>query len=234
MNYKINKIDMQTWSIEDQGVRFFLLTGTEKGLVIDSGMTTKNARQIAESLTDLPLLLLNTHADIDHIAGNDAFDTALMNPAEYVNYFQRGASHPTPTPVWDGEVIDLGSRPLRVITQPGHTPGSIALLDIDRRVLFSGDSIQNGEIFLFGPMRNLIGYRQSLDKMWALRSEYDRIYPSHADLPLKPDIIPALMVGMDQILAGEAPCQSGNRFGVPIKIYDMGAAVFLCDEAASL
>ncbi|MCD8340544.1 MAG: MBL fold metallo-hydrolase [Clostridiales bacterium] len=229
MNYKINRIDDQTWSIEDDGVRFFLLTGTEKGLLIDSGMTTKNAKEIAESLTGLPLQLLNTHADIDHIAGNDAFDTTFMHPAEYVNYFQRGASHPTPTPVWDGDVIDLGGRPLRVITQPGHTPGSIALLDINRRVLFSGDSIQNGDIFLFGPMRNLIGYRQSLDKVWAYRSEYDLIYPSHADLPLKPDIIPALMACMDKILAEEVPFQSGERFGRPIKIYEMETAVFLCD-----
>lgn len=229
MNIKINRIDDQTWSIEDEGVRFFLLTGTEKGLLIDSGITTKNAREIAETLTDLPLQLLNTHADIDHIAGNDAFDTAFMNPAEYINYFQRGASHPTPTPVWDGDVIDLGNRPLRVITQPGHTPGSIALLDINRRVLFSSDSIQNGEIFLFGSMRNLVGYRQSLDKVWAHRSEYDLIYPSHADLPLKPEIIPELMDSMDQILAGEATYQSDEKFGVPIKIYDMGTAVFLCD-----
>ncbi|MCD7772428.1 MAG: MBL fold metallo-hydrolase [Oscillospiraceae bacterium] len=229
MSNRTNKIDDQTWSIEDEGVRFFLLTGTEKGLLIDSGMTTKNAREIAEFRTDLPLQLLNTHADMDHIAGNDAFDTALMNPAEYINYFQRGASHPTPTPVWDGDVIDLGNRPLQIITQPGHTPGSIALLDINRRALFSGDSIQNGEIFLFGPMRNLIGYRQSLDKVWAHRAEYDLIYPSHADLPLKPEIIPELMAGMDQILAGEAIYQSGERFGAPIKIYDMGTAMFLCD-----
>ncbi|MCD8127165.1 MAG: MBL fold metallo-hydrolase [Clostridiales bacterium] len=229
MNYKVNRIDDQTWSVEDEGVRFFLLTGTEKGLVIDSGRTTKNAREIAESITSLPLQLLNTHADMDHTAGNNAFETALMNPAEYVNYFRQGATHPTPTPVWDGDVIDLGDRSLRVITQPGHTPGSIALLDIHRRMLFSGDSIQNGEIFLFGPMRNLIGYRQSLDKVWAHRSEYDLIYPSHADLPLKPDIIPELMAGMDQILAGEALYQSGKKFGVPIKIYDMGTAVFLCD-----
>ncbi|MCD8155664.1 MAG: MBL fold metallo-hydrolase [Clostridiales bacterium] len=229
MNYKINRIDKQTWSVEDEGVRFFLLTGTEKGLVIDSGMTAKNAREIAEALTNLPLQLLNTHADMDHIAGNDAFDTVLMNPAEYINYFHSSASHTTPTPVWDGDIIDLGDRPLRVITQPGHTPGSIALLDINRRILFSADSVQNGEIFLFGPMRNLIGYRQSLDKVWAHRSEYDLIFPSHAELPLKPEIIPELMAGMDQILAGKAPCQSGEKFGVPIKIYDMGTAVFLCD-----
>lgn len=228
MNYQIKQIDNQTWAIENQGVRFFLLTGSQKGLLIDSGMTTKNAREIAESLTDLPLQLINTHADIDHIAGNDAFDTALMHPAEYVNYFWQGASHPAPTPVWDGDIIDLGSRPIRVITQPGHTPGSIALLDINKRVLFSADSIQDGEIFLFGPMRNLIGYRQSLDKVWVRRSEYDKIFPSHASLPLKPDIIPDLMECTDQILTGEASFQIGEKFGMPVKIYEMKTAVFLC------
>lgn len=229
MNYEINQVDSQTWVIENQGVRFFLLTGSQKGLLIDSGMTTKNAKEIAESLTDLPLQLINTHADIDHIAGNNAFDTVLMHPAEYVNYFGQRASHPAPTPVWDGDIIDLGGRPLRVITQPGHTPGSIALLDINQRVLFSADSIQDGEVFLFGPMRNLIGYRQSLDKVWACRSEYDKIYPSHASLPLKPDIIPDLMACTDQILTGKASFQAGERFGMPVKIYEMETAAFLCD-----
>ncbi|MCC8101155.1 MAG: MBL fold metallo-hydrolase [Clostridiales bacterium] len=229
MNYEIKQLDSQSWAIENQGVRFFLLTGSQKGLLIDSGMTTKSAKEIAKSLTDLPLQLINTHADIDHIAGNDAFDTVLMHPAEYVNYFGQKASHPAPTPVWDGDIIDLGGRLLRVITQPGHTPGSIALLDINQRVLFSADSIQDGEIFLFGPMRNLIGYRQSLDKVWACRSEYDKIYPSHASLPLKPDIIPDLMGCTDRILTGEASFQTGEKFGMSVKIYEMGTAVFLCD-----
>ena len=42
----------------------FLLVGTEKALLIDSGMNTLNAKQIAESITKLPIILLNTHADL--------------------------------------------------------------------------------------------------------------------------------------------------------------------------
>ncbi|MCC8126689.1 MAG: hypothetical protein LIO92_04745, partial [Clostridiales bacterium] len=90
-------------------------------------------------------------------------------------------------------------------------------------------SIQNGEIFLFGSMRTLIGYRQSLDKVWACRSEYDQIYPSHADLPLEPDIITELMACMDKILAGKASWKRTEMFGVPVKRYEMETAVFLCD-----
>ena len=65
MDYNIIQMNENTWRIEDGGVRFFLLTGTEKALLIDSGMMIQNAKEIAESLTDLPIELLNTHADQD-------------------------------------------------------------------------------------------------------------------------------------------------------------------------
>ena len=63
--YQIIPIDARTWRIEDNGVRFFVLEGTEKALLIDSGMQVHNAKEIAEGLTNLPLSLLNTHADPD-------------------------------------------------------------------------------------------------------------------------------------------------------------------------
>lgn len=68
---EIIQINDTAWRIEDNGVRFFLLTGTEKALLIDSGMNTPNAKQIAESITKLPIMLLNTHADPDHISGTN-------------------------------------------------------------------------------------------------------------------------------------------------------------------
>ena len=74
MNVEIIRINQNSWRIEDSGVRFFLLVGTERALLVDSGRITANAREIAESLTDLPLSLLNTHADGDHVAGNSQFD----------------------------------------------------------------------------------------------------------------------------------------------------------------
>ena len=47
----------------------------------------------------------------------------------------------------DGDVIDLGDRRLRVVHSPGHTPGSIVLLDEDLRWLYTGDVIFDGPIF---------------------------------------------------------------------------------------
>ena len=67
MDTEIIKINENSWRIEDSGVRFFLLTGEERALLVDSGRNIDNAREIAESLTTLPVMLVNTHADGDQI-----------------------------------------------------------------------------------------------------------------------------------------------------------------------
>jgi len=90
MDYQIIQINPNTWRIEDGGVRFFLLTGTEKALLIDSGMMVNNAKEIAESLTDLPVSLLNTHADRDHIGSNEQFESFYIHPAEEPLYRSSG------------------------------------------------------------------------------------------------------------------------------------------------
>ena len=55
------------------------------------------------------------------------------------------------SPIKEGDVIDLGDRTLKIIDLPGHTPGSIAVLDVKNRVLISGDSVQDSNIYMFGP-----------------------------------------------------------------------------------
>ena len=80
MGNEIIPLNEDTWRIENDGVRFFLLTGRERALLIDTGMTAPNAREIAASLTDLPMALLNTHADRDHISGNAAFHRSICIP----------------------------------------------------------------------------------------------------------------------------------------------------------
>ena len=128
MGYEVIKINDSTWRIEDAGVRFFLLTGTEKALLIDSGMQVNNAKDIAADITDLPVSLLNTHADRDHIGSNEQFESFYMHPAEEPVYRRSGKPGKI-IPVVEGDSIDLGNRELKIIELPGHTPGSIAVLD---------------------------------------------------------------------------------------------------------
>lgn len=225
----IIQMSPDTWRIEDGGVRFFLLAGMEKALLIDSGMMVHNAREIAKTLTDLPVSLLNTHADRDHIGSNEEFDCFYMHPAEEP-IFRRSGKPGTILPVREGDVVDLGRRALQIIELPGHTPGSIAVLDKASRVLISGDPIQqHGRIFMFGAHRNMNAYIQSLERLEQRTDEFDAIWPSHADLPVPPETIRMLRGGALSILAGRVPGKQEEMHGQRITAYDLGFCTLLCD-----
>ena len=124
MGCEIIQINENTWRIEDDGVRLFLLTGTERALLIDSGMNLNNARDIAAGLTGLPLSLLNTHADRDHIGSNEQFDAFYMHPAEEPVY-RRSGKPGTIIPVREGDSLNLGNRELKIIHLPGTRPAAL-------------------------------------------------------------------------------------------------------------
>ena len=226
---EIVQINPDTWRIEDNDVRFFVLEGTEKAVMIDSGMNTSDAGEIAGRLTSKPLELLNTHADRDHISGNSAFGRFYMHPVEEENYRAAGGTG-TVVPLSEGQIIELGNRPLEIIEIPGHTPGSVAILDINRRVLISGDSVQDGKIFMFGKFRNLKEYIPSMKKLLKYADRFDSIYPSHGSIPVEPGIIPKLIEDAEQILAGKAEGKPVERFGIKAVLYCFEEAGFLCDE----
>ena len=227
MECRIIRIDDQTWRLEEEGVRFFLLTGSRSALLIDSGMQVHNAKKLAEGLTALPLSLLNTHADRDHIGSNAEFDAVYMSPAELVNYpLAKKASDIIP--IRDGSSIDLGGRRLEIIEIPGHTPGSIAVLDVERRVLFSGDTVQDGSIFLFGPMRNIPAFYHSLKRLEGMTGRFDLIYPSHGSFPVKKELISRLISQTAKLERGELAASEAAFMGIPLKRYEADAAVFLC------
>ena len=227
---EIKKLYEGAWTFDEGGVRSFIIEGDDKAMVIDTGMAPKNMKELAASLTSKPLELINTHADRDHVAENGEFEWAYMHPSELVNYHKRDGEVLTTRPVWDKDVIDLGNRPLEVIHLPGHTPGSIAILDVFHRALYSGDPIQvDGNIFMFGTFRNIPAYIQSLERLWTMKDRFDVIYPCHAQLEVSPDVIPALIEGAHKILAGEIEPKEAEMHGNRICVYDIGIDRILGD-----
>lgn len=223
---EIIKINDTTWRFENEFVRFFLLEGTEKALLVDTGMTCPDAREAAEQLTDKPIMLLNTHVDGDHISGNAKFDTVYMAEGEIESYRgQNGAGEIAV--VKGGDVISLGERDILIIDNPGHTPGSIALLDQKNRVLYSGDAVQDGDIFMFGPGRNLPLYIESLANLQKYEDQFDEIYPSHGTIPVQKDLTGKLLVCAKEIQEGKAVGTPIDMFGNPAMRYAFNCAVIL-------
>ena len=223
------QIDERTWRYDEQGVRFFLVAGSERAALIDSGMMTHDARELAAEVCDLPLLLLHTHCDIDHVGSDAEFDEVWLSPMELVHP-QAPRYSPRVKPLWDGDIVELGGRTLEVIAMPGHTPGSLAFLDTEAGMLFSGDPIQrNGRIFMFGPLRSLAAYIHSLERLQARSDDIDTIWPCHADCPIDTSVIGELIEGARAVELGAVRHTMGEMHGKPIREYDVGVAVLLCD-----
>ncbi len=230
MGVEVIKINENTWYIEEnQHVRFYLLAGSKEALLIDTGMNVENVKGIVKELTDLPVKLINTHADVDHVGGNKEFDIFYMHPSECSNYYKNKKGTGDFIPVEDGEKMDLGDRPLEIILIPGHTPGSIAILDVNNKMLFSGDPVQDGTIYMFGIQRELHAYKKSLLKLQKLQERFENIYPAHGTTPVQPQIIGELLQATDQLLNGELPYEEVDMWGNKIKKVDAGVATFLVD-----
>ena len=90
MECKIVSLDGQTWRIEEfdasNSVYLYLLAGTEKALLIDTGFGEIDLPAAVRSLTSLPVEVVNTHGHFDHIGGNGAFDQVRLHRADEALY----------------------------------------------------------------------------------------------------------------------------------------------------
>jgi glyoxylase-like metal-dependent hydrolase (beta-lactamase superfamily II) len=86
--------------------------------------------------------VVDTHVHADHISGGPAL-AADLDVEYHLPPEDAGGVVPFPNhPLKDGDVLDLGSAEVRVMSMhlPGHTPGTIALLVSDK-VLLVGDTV---------------------------------------------------------------------------------------------
>ena len=224
-SYRIIPIDDSTWAIDEGMVRSYLLAGTERAMLIDTGNGAGDLSALVHSLTDRPVMLVNTHADPDHTGCNEQFDAPYLHPAEFAYYEERnpGKAH---LALWDSDKVDLGDRWVEVLLIPGHTCGSIALLDTERKYLFSGDMVAESPIFMFGEQRSLPAYRASLERLNRRAGSFDKIYPAHGPMPLERDVVARLLDCCDKAQAGELEAQE-PPFPMPAKLYSSSGVGFL-------
>jgi glyoxylase-like metal-dependent hydrolase (beta-lactamase superfamily II) len=60
-------------------VNSFLVVGDERAALIDSGLGIDRIRPVAESLTDRPVEVVNSHYHWDHVGGNQEFDRTAIH-----------------------------------------------------------------------------------------------------------------------------------------------------------
>lgn len=108
-------------------------------------------------------------------------------------------------PLQDGDVFDLGNRHVRIIETPGHTMGSLCLLDEDRRWLFTGDTVcDEGVLLHFPHSAPLDIFVESIKKLQAMQRYFDVMWPGHHCCPLDCEILQRYLICAEQIQQGAA------------------------------
>ena len=220
------QINEDTYRIEDGGVRCLLFIGTGYALLIDTGFGNNGSvKDIVTKLTDKPVILVTSHADPDHIGNNAEFAETHLHPAEMAGYRKNAGDDAKAVAIWEGDIIDIGGRQFEVILIPGHTPGSIALLDRKGRIIVTGDSVSEGPVFMFDERRSIHAYISSMEKLQKLSDAFDEIYPSHGPFPVKPGQIKKAITAAQKLLAGEIE-PTDPPFPLPAKTYMYDGAGF--------
>lgn len=103
MNYRVIPMDAQTWRIEEiaQPVDsyMYLLTGSEKAMLIDTGYGGIDLPRVVGELTSLPVMVVNTHYHGDHVGGNPYFTEIYMHSADRDLYPRRAGNPEKFSPV---------------------------------------------------------------------------------------------------------------------------------------
>lgn len=182
--YQIHQIETQTFVIR-QSLRvsaeapfIYLLFGDSRALLIDTGATEDPTawplREVVDQLIedwltahprpDYELVVAHSHGHQDHTAGDDQFhdrpQTTVVSSelAAIVDYF--GFSE------WPSGTagMDLGRRELLLLPSPGHHEAAITFYDPWTGVLFTGDTVYPGRLFV----KDMQAFESTIGRLAAL------------------------------------------------------------------
>lgn len=227
----------------------YLIVGTDSALLLDTGMGIDNIRDLTGQLTDKPITVVNSHHHYDHVGDNHRFEHIAIHAAE-ADFLEREAPEELLLEAmrpenWfgalpdgfdpsgyrivpsradrlldEGDLLDLGDRSLRVLHTPGHSPGSICLLDEEEGLLFTGDTVYAGPLYVQFEHSDFEEYRQTMERLSALAQHLQLVLPSHNETPLGPHILVEIAEGFEQIAAAAAAWQPVQWVGRAVRRYD--------------
>lgn len=191
----------------------YLVANGEELTVIDTG-TSGNAKKtvgyvqrLGRQPADVKTIIL-THFHMDHMGSakelKDLTNAKVAVHAEDADYvsgkkplpkpkkvlFRAVSAFVKPVPVQVDVILKEGDKiaNLTVFHTPGHTPGSIMLLDEKRKVLFAGDTLRyDGKKVSGAPAQFSVDsnqLRESIAKASTLN--FDIMLPGHGE-PMKPN-----------------------------------------------
>ena len=191
--YQVMEIAKDTWVINEAGMTaMFLLKGTERALLIDTGVGMTDLKKLISWLTPLPYDVVLTHGHQDHIGGAAQFEEVYIHEKDEDSL----------KPINYDSIADY-------VELLGN-----CFLDRKERILFSGDAC-NGNLLCRDSINTLLG---ALDKIKSYESEFDRNFNGHvgyAGMPFVGSMDHSIMNTAiricENILSGTAKIEDGGK-----------------------
>jgi glyoxylase-like metal-dependent hydrolase (beta-lactamase superfamily II) len=168
-----------------EGPFSYLMLGSERALLLDTGTGHADLRSVVDELLagrDLELVVAHTHSHGDHIGGDSQFDTVVGTaPEDVAAYF--GITD------WPDQIVqfDLGGRVLDVIPIPGHHTADVAIYDRTTRLLLTGDSLYPGRLYV----TDWPAYRASIARLAAFVADgnpVELVLGAHIEMTDQPGV----------------------------------------------
>lgn len=229
--FTIDRIDKDTQVISEyrhwEETHAYLLNGTERSLLIDTGLGIENIYEQVVRLTKKPVIAAATHVHWDHIGGHKYFPEFYAHenevnwltgefpltieqikafvvercdlPEEFrIEDYVFFQGKPTRI-LKDNDCIELGGRTVQVLHTPGHSPGHMCFYEKDRGYLFTGDLVYKGTLFAYYPSTDPAAYLSSVERIAALPVQ--KIWPAHHDFNLSPSIVTDIQNALRELQA---------------------------------
>jgi glyoxylase-like metal-dependent hydrolase (beta-lactamase superfamily II) len=226
----------------------YLVVGTERALLFDTGLGIGDMHRLVDELTDREVVVLNSHTHYDHVGGNHAFETVYGTGLDYTAESARGKSYDEVAEfvgegwIWkdlpesfsidgyrsrpftvtdvveDGQAIALGGVELEVLLTPGHAPDSLCLLDRERRLLFTGDTLYPATLYAHLPGSSFRDYQRSAERLASLAGAVDVLLPAHNEPTMPSSALVALRDAFAAVQEDGAPFVLADGY----REYDFG------------
>jgi hydroxyacylglutathione hydrolase len=189
----------QNMAVSWEAPFMFLLFGRSRALLLDTGATAdprySPLRRTVDSVIDgwlaahphpddYELLVVHTHSHTDHTAADGQF---TGRPRTVVVGAKRDAAWPYFGFADQPELVaglDLGGRVLDCFATPGHHEAAVTYYDRYSRILFTGDTIYPGRLYVF----DWPAFVRSIDRLvdWCAQRPVTYLLGCHIEMTTTP------------------------------------------------
>ncbi|HEX6709618.1 MAG TPA: MBL fold metallo-hydrolase [Rubrobacter sp.] len=170
----MSEIEQVTLSMDGFEVNSYVVHAPEGDIIVDAGAEPE---KILAATHALVLAILVTHGHADHVNALEFVRRATGAPV-YMHPADAGGKVRDYEPLEDGQALDLAGLGIRVLSTPGHSPGSVTFVVGHDQIV--GDLILPGSVGRTDiPGASWEEIEDSIRKVMPLWEEETRLYTGH-------------------------------------------------------